>query len=126
MILLLEMIEHFFKIWSYFEFFFLIFRAEKQGKGKGPLMKEAELEKGVFVCAGFLPLGMAPLPTFVLLVDCQLPLLRTGILSRNTQGQSRWGVSHSCCCSAQLRISEPQVQQSGLTGLSEDSERCRP
>lgn len=109
MTLLLEMIEHSFKTWSYFEFFFLIFRAEKQGKGKGPLMKTSELEKGVFVCPGFLPLRMAPLPTFGLVVDCQLPLLRTRILSRNTQGQSRWGMSHSCCCSAQLKISEPQV-----------------
>lgn len=34
---------------------------------------------------------MVPFPIFVLLVDCQLPLLRTGILSRDTHGRGCWG-----------------------------------
>lgn len=72
----------FFKIWSLSSVFLYLV----QGSNGKPLIKESELENGAFVCLGSLPLGMVLLPTFVLLVDCQLSLLRTGMFSTGTQG----------------------------------------
>ena len=94
-------------------FLYLGKRSKKCGR---PLIKESELEKGSFVCLGSPLLGMVPLPTVVLLVDCQILLLKSRILSRDTQGQRVLRLSHPWCCPAQLRISEPpfSFQQNGV------------